>query len=257
GARGADGARIGRTGVSGVEARTLEADAHGAEDLLQVALAFGADGEGGVAEVLMDIKGVTTAFACVGVDGHSRPFFDSSIIVHAEPSRAHRSEICTALSTWEHARVGTDSPKARSGSLVGAPPILIQCPLIQCPLNVSNAVRVYSSAVEGVEAVFGHGRRDAQIPVLGDQTGQVELPGEADSDHARTAFQRGDPVRAEGAIVETAAVAQAGAVGTEAQGGNEDEVEADLRREQLRGTEQLGVLMRLPDAPSALRLQAR
>src|SRR5699024_10097152 len=174
-----------------------------------------------------------------------------------DPSRGRRTEICPWLSTWAHARVATYSPKARSGSLVGAPPILIQCPLTQCPLNVSNAVRVCSSAVEGVEAVFGHGRRDAQIPVLGDQTGQIELPGEADPDHARTAFQRGDPVRAEGAIVETAPVAQAGAVGTEAQGRNEDEVEADLRREQLRGTEQLGVLMRLPDAPSALRLQAR
>jgi hypothetical protein len=123
--------------------------------------------------------------------------------------------------------------------------------------SCSSAVRLCSSAVEGAQAAFGHGRRDAQIPVLGDQTGQVEFPGEADPDHARPPFQRGDSVRAEGAIVEAAPVAQAGAVGTEAEGGNEDEVETDLLREQLCGAEQLGVLVRLPDAPPALRLQAR
>src|SRR5699024_488138 len=152
------------------------------------------------------------------------------------PSRAHRSDICTWLSTWntlEWALIPRRGDQARSS--------VRRRSCFSALRSCSSAVRLCSSAVEGVEAVFGHGRRDAQIPVLGDQAGQVELPGEADPDHARSAFQRGDSVRAEGAIVETAPVAQAGAVGTEAEGGDEDEVEADLRREQLCGAEQLGV----------------
>lgn len=201
----------------------------------------------------MNIKGVTTALAGVGVDGHSRPFFDDKIIVHTGTSPEHRSAVCTRLSTYQHARVGADS--RRSGS-------------------------------EDMCSLLGDGRRDAQVPVLGDEARQIELLGEAHPDDAgprigssRTVRARTErlgtrglgtrksrtknarterllPVWAEGPVIETAPIAQAGAVGTEAQGGDEDEVEADRGGEQLSGGQQRAVLGRLADSPSALRSQA-
>ena len=62
---------------------------------------------------------------------------------------------------------------------------------------------------------------------------------------------------AECPVIEAAAIAQAGTIGAEAQGRDEDEVETDCGGEQLRSGEQLTVLGRFTDSPSALRLQAR
>ncbi len=79
-----------------------------------------------------------------------------------------------------------------------------------------------------MEAEFSDGRRDAQVPVLGDQAGQLELLGEADAEHTGSLRQRCRSERAEGPIVEAAAVAQTRTVGAEAEGRDEDEVETDL-----------------------------
>lgn len=206
----------------------------------------------------MNIKGVTTALAGVGVDGHSRPFFDDKIIVHVGTSPEHRSGICTRLSTYQHARVGADS--RRSGR-------------------------------EDVSSVVGDGLRDAQVPDFCGETLEIELVGEAHPDNAGTrarscrtrscrtiAFrtrglgtrglgtrksrsenarpERLGPVRAEGPVVEAASVSQPSTIGAEAQGGDEDEVEADRGGEQLGGGEQLTIPGRFADSPSALRSQA-
>ena len=63
-------------------------------------------------------------------------------------------------------------------------------------------------------------------------------------------------MRAEGSVIEAAAVAQAGAIGAEPQCGDEDEVEADRGGEQLGSGEQVVILGRFADSPSALRRQA-
>ena len=62
-------------------------------------------------------------------------------------------------------------------------------------------------------------------------------------------------MRAEGAVIEAAPVAQSGTIGAESQCGDEDEVEADRGGEQLSGGEQVVVLGRFADTPSALRCQ--
>lgn len=64
-------------------------------------------------------------------------------------------------------------------------------------------------------------------------------------------------MRAEGPVIEAAAIAQAGTIGAEAQGRDEDEVQADCGGEQLSSGEQLTIVGRFANAPSALRLQAR
>ncbi len=112
-----------------------------------------------------------------------------------------------------------------------------------------------------MSSVFGDGRWNAQIPVLGDEARQIELLGEAHSEDTRPRTKRRRtkrrrPVRAEGPVVESTAVAQPGAIGTEAQGGDEDEVETDRGGEQLSGGEQRVIPGRFADSPSAPRLQA-
>ncbi len=92
----------------------------------------------------------------------------------------------------------------------------------------ARAVEDESAVVECVEAALGDSRRDAQVPVLGDQTGQLEFLGEADAEHTGSLRQRCRSKRAEGPIVEAAAVAQARTAGAEAEGGDEYEVETDL-----------------------------
>lgn len=61
---------------------------------------------------------------------------------------------------------------------------------------------------------------------------------------------------AEGPVVEAAPVAQPSTIGSEAQGRDEDEVEADRGGEQLGGGEQLTIPDRFADSPSAPRSQA-
>lgn len=135
-----------------------------------------------------------------------------------------------------------------------------------------------------MQSVLGDSRRNAQIPVFGDESAESEFGGEADSHHARHVPlrwctpvrrcrrllpqrrwllpqrcrllpQRCCAVRAEGSVVESAAVAQSGAVCAEAQGGDEDEVEPDFIREQLLRREQRRIVLRLSDSPSALRFE--
>ncbi len=60
----------------------------------------------------------------------------------------------------------------------------------------------------------------------------------------------------EGAVVEAAAVAQTGAVGAEPEGRDEDEIEAELGRQQLFRREELRIAPRFSDAPFALRFDS-
>src|SRR5699024_322212 len=159
----------------GVEARTLEADAHGAEDLLQVSLAFGADGGGVVAAVLMDIKGVTTAYACAGVDGHSRPFFDSAMIVHAGlrvPTGTRFAHGYPHENTLEWALIPRGSDQARSSVPSGR---------VQAP---SDCVRALSKE-----------RRPCSVTAAGMRRSQSSAtrPGRSSSRAKQTPITRGPP----------------------------------------------------------------
>ncbi len=114
----------------------------------------------------------------------------------------------------------------------------------------------HSGGFEGVQAGFGGGRGNTQVPVLGDEPGQCEFGGEADPDHPRLLSQRCRTVGSEGAVVEATAVAQAGTVDAEPEGRNEDEVEADPGRQQLFRSEEACVALRFSDAPFALRFES-
>lgn len=108
-----------------------------------------------------------------------------------------------------------------------------------------------------MEAVLGDCGRNPQIPFLGDQTGQVEFIGEAHTDDAVSSIEGRHTLRTERAVIEAAAIAQAGPIGAEAQSRHEDEVQTDLGREQLGGGEQLDALGRFADAPASLGFEAR
>lgn len=93
---------------------------------------------------------MTTALAGVGVNGHSRPFFDEKIIVHCPHTLITHGVRCPQHRRPIHKCVRASDPKELG-------------------------------SVESVDAVIGDGLGDLQIPRLNGEAREVELGREADT----------------------------------------------------------------------------